>query len=93
MTFAVEYFLRKSGQNFRLQEVEENFLQFGRKPYLDEYLAEQGRLVFIDTIEKVGLIRLARNKRPATFVPQNPDLAENVVDQLIELATPLNSFH
>lgn len=30
----------------------------GRKPYLDEYLAEQGKLTFIDQLEKVDQIRI-----------------------------------
>jgi len=57
----------------------------GRKPYLDEYLAEQGKLTFIDTIEKVDLINIAKRERPATFEPQNPDLVKQVVGQLLEL--------
>ncbi len=32
----------------------------GRKPYLDEYLAEQGKMTFVDTLEKVDLIRIER---------------------------------
>ncbi len=57
----------------------------GRKPYLDEYLAEQGKLTFIDTIEKVSQIQIDRRNRPETFVPQNPNLAAQVVDILLKL--------
>jgi len=57
----------------------------GRKPYLDEYLAEQGRLMFIDTIGKVSLIKIAKRNRPATFVPEKPELTKEVVDILCSL--------
>lgn len=57
----------------------------GRKPYLDEYLAEQGRLTFIDTLEKVDLIEIKARDRSSEFRCQNPDLVKEVVDQLVEL--------
>jgi predicted glycosyltransferase len=58
----------------------------GRKPYLDEYLAEQGRLTFIDTLEKVDLIEIRARDRRSEFRCQNPNLVDEVVDQLLELA-------
>lgn len=61
----------------------------GRKPYLDEYLAQQGKLTFIDTIEKVSQIQIAKRERPETFTPQNPELVSEVVDQLVELGAPV----
>ena len=57
----------------------------GRKPYLDEYLAEKGRLTFVDTLEKVDSIKIAKREIGNCFVPENPDLVKTVVDQLIEL--------
>lgn len=58
----------------------------GRKPYLDEYLAEQGKLMFIDTLDKVSQINITKRNRPATFEPSNKNLTAQVVDQLLELA-------
>jgi predicted glycosyltransferase len=59
----------------------------GRKPYLDEYLAERGRLAFIDTLEKVSQIKIAKRDKPATFVPEQPELVKTVVDILMSLRT------
>ena len=57
----------------------------GRKPYLDEYLAQKGKLTFVDSIDKVSQIQIAKRERPAQFVPENPELAAQVTDQLISL--------
>jgi len=57
----------------------------GRKPYLDEYLAEQGRLTFIDSIEKVALIEIKARDRKSEFSCQNPGLTKEVVDILCSL--------
>lgn len=59
----------------------------GRKPYLDEYLAEQGKLTFIDSLEKVDQICIAKRIRPATFDPQNPGLTKEVVEILAGLGS------
>jgi len=53
----------------------------GRKPYLDEYLAEQGKLIFVDSLEKVDLIQIVRRRGVGDcggagaeeFVPKNPN--------------------
>ncbi len=58
----------------------------GRKPYLDEYLAEQGRLTFVDSLEKVDSITFDKRDVGESFTPENPKLAEQVVGQLLELA-------
>lgn len=57
----------------------------GRKPYLDEYLAEQGRLTFIDSLEKVSRIGIVKRNRPAAFIPEKPDLTKEVVEILVKL--------
>ena len=73
----------------------------GRKPYLDEYLAEQGRLVFIDQLEKVDLIEIKSRRQRSEdggqktensdqrleFVPKNPELVKEVVEILLKLET------
>ena len=55
----------------------------GRKPYLDEYLAKQGRLTFVDTLEKVDQIRMEKRGILSGFVPEHPELVQDVVDILI----------
>lgn len=59
----------------------------GRKPYLDEYLAEKGRLAFVDTLEKVGQIKVEKREMPTEFIPPKPDLVKAVVDQLLGLCS------
>lgn len=59
----------------------------GRKPYLDEYLAEQGKLTFVDSLEKVDLIDIKARDHPSEFRCQNPDLVKEVVGQLLELCS------
>ena len=57
----------------------------GRKPYLDEHLAGQGRLTFIDTMEKVGLLDVRKRDIPDSFNGGNPGLAGKVVDIILSL--------
>ncbi|MDD3641951.1 MAG: DUF354 domain-containing protein [Candidatus Krumholzibacteria bacterium] len=52
----------------------------GKKPYLDEYLAGQGRLTFIDSPEKIGLLEIAKREIPRAFSGGNAGLVEEVVD-------------
>lgn len=49
------------------------------KPSLDKYLAEQGRLIFVDSLEKVGLINIKTRDRMSEFRCQNPNLVKEVV--------------
>lgn len=53
------------------------------KSYLDEYLAEQGKLMFVDSLEKVDLIEIKSRDRMSEFRCENPDLAKQVVEQLL----------
>lgn len=55
----------------------------GRKPFLDEYLSEKGRLTFIDTLEKVDLLRLSKREIKATFEDRSEGLIEKVVDIIL----------
>ena len=57
----------------------------GRKPYLDEYLAEQGKLTFIDQLEKVDQIEIKSRGQNSEFRCQNPNLAAQVVEILLKL--------
>jgi hypothetical protein len=46
-------------------------------------------LTFIDQLEKIDQIKIQKRDIPAQFVPENPDLVSKVVDQLVELGTPV----
>lgn len=54
----------------------------GRKPYLDEYLAKQGRLTFVDSLEKVGGIELRKRVIPAEGPLVRQGLAEEVAGMI-----------
>jgi len=57
----------------------------GRKPYLDEHLARQGRLTFIDTMEKTGLLEMKKRDIPRCFEATSPGLVDKVVDIILSL--------
>ena len=50
----------------------------GRKPYLDEYLSGQGRLAFVDSLDKVADIALIKRTIPAEGPRVRQGLAEEV---------------
>ena len=52
----------------------------GRKPYLDEYLSEKGRLTFIDTLQKLDQLQLSKREIMAAFEDGSEGLIEKVVD-------------
>ncbi|AKJ65512.1 DUF354 domain-containing protein [Kiritimatiella glycovorans] len=58
----------------------------GRKPYLDEHLAERGRLTFVDEPGKVDRVEIRKREIPAHFSYEGPDVAGEVVDVLAGLA-------
>jgi len=55
----------------------------GRKPYLDEYLSEKGRLTFIDTVQKIELLELSKREITGNFEDRNAGLLEAVVDTIL----------
>ncbi|HJX30957.1 MAG TPA: DUF354 domain-containing protein [Thermodesulfobacteriota bacterium] len=56
----------------------------GKKPYLDEYLAQQGKLVFIDTPEKAcGLIAQKRHIT-SDYKSTNEKVLQHVVELLLQ---------
>ena len=56
-----------------------------KKPYLDEYLSEQGRLTFVDTMEKIELIDFAKRSAPETFTDVNEGLVQKVTDIVLSV--------
>ncbi len=57
----------------------------GRKPYLDEHLAGEGRLTFIDTLEKIDLLDIRKRDIPESFIGGNPGLVAKVVDIILSI--------
>jgi hypothetical protein len=57
----------------------------GRKPYLDEYLAERGRMTFIDTLEKVDLLKVEKRDTSRELDRGDPELVGKVVDIILSL--------
>jgi hypothetical protein len=61
----------------------------GRRPYLDEYLAEKGRLSFPESVPDIEKIPIQKRLIPEVFSPSNPGVVERVVDQILELRNSL----
>jgi predicted glycosyltransferase len=57
----------------------------GRKPYLDEHLAGEGKLTFIDTLEKIDLLDIRKRDIPDSFTGGNAGLTGKVVDIILSL--------
>jgi predicted glycosyltransferase len=57
----------------------------GRKPYLDEYLASQGRMKFIESEKDIEDIAIERTAKPPSFVTHK-NLAAEISEIIIGLA-------
>jgi predicted glycosyltransferase len=57
----------------------------GRKPYLDEHLAGEGKLTFIDTLEKIDFLDIRKRDIPDSFTGRNAGLTGKVVDIILSL--------
>lgn len=57
----------------------------GKKPFMDEYLARQGKLIFVDDIEKVELIRICKKQIQELPEKAEKTRAKMIADKLIEL--------
>ncbi len=57
----------------------------GRKPYLDEYLQKQGRLTFIDDLEKLDALDFSKRVIGDSFKDENTGLIEKVVDIILSI--------
>ena len=56
----------------------------GKKPYLDEYLAQQGKLVFIDTPEKAHGIVVQKRPITSDYTSSNEKVLHHVVELLLQ---------
>ncbi len=56
-----------------------------KKPYLDEYLAEQGKLVFIDEPSKVSNVQIVKRQIPEQIQIDNSTINAAVVDQWLKV--------
>ncbi len=57
----------------------------GRRPYLDEYLQEQGRMTFIQSSDQVDRIPLEKRSIGMEYRPGNPGLASSITDLLLDI--------
>jgi hypothetical protein len=58
----------------------------GRRPYLDEYLSQNGRLTFIESVHEVETIAVRKRSIGSHFQPRNTTLALEVVDIMMDIA-------
>lgn len=56
----------------------------GKKPFLDEYLAQRGKLTFIDSPDKIGLVTPVRRNRDMAFLTDSRDVADEVIDRILK---------
>jgi hypothetical protein len=63
----------------------------GQKPFLDEYLQSQGRLLFIDIPEQIRSIPVVKRDIPSVFTPQQKGMASGVTDLLLDIVNLLQS--
>ena len=61
----------------------------GPRPYLDEYLQWGNKLKFIQTIDEVRSIPLAKRSVQAGYTPENTELASTVTDILVDTGNTL----
>jgi predicted glycosyltransferase len=57
----------------------------GRKPYLDEHLAAQGRLTFVNSAADIGSIPVVKRTIGTSFVPHNSHLSSYITDLILDL--------
>lgn len=57
----------------------------GRRPYLDEYLQEAGRMTFIEQARQIDSIPLQPRDRTAAFTPGNPNLPAEITEVILNL--------
>ncbi len=57
----------------------------GKKPYLDEYLSNQGKLIFIDKLDKIDKVKLKKRNIEDEYISNNNYLAKNITDKILKL--------
>lgn len=55
----------------------------GRRPYLDEHLAKQGRMQFVDALEKTSLVRFEKRTIPPSGPTVRSTLARDVARMIL----------
>jgi hypothetical protein len=58
----------------------------GKRPYLDEYLQENGKLRFIENVGQVGSIPVQRRNRSVGYKAEAKNLALEITELMIELS-------
>lgn len=57
----------------------------GRKPYLDDYLKEKGRMIYIDSLEKIEFLDISKREIKESLENSNPGLVNKVVDTILSI--------
>ena len=55
----------------------------GQKPYLDIFLSDEDKLIFVDSLDKVNNVSIKPRKIESKYLPSNLDLTSEVVDIII----------
>ncbi len=58
----------------------------GRRPYLDEYLNQQGKMRFVERVEEIESIPVIKRSIPREYRAANTGLASTLTDLFIELS-------
>ena len=57
----------------------------GKRPFLDEYLGEKGKLTFIGSTDKIRQIPITKRKIGDKYFPENRGLARQITDLILDL--------
>ena len=58
----------------------------GHKPYLDEHLEQQGKIIFLNNSDEADKIQLKKRDTTQLFQPTNKYLVQNITDTIIDLS-------
>lgn len=59
----------------------------GKRPFLDEYLEQRGKLAFVDCVDKIRGIPITKRKIDDKYIPTNRGLAEQIADLILDLSS------
>ena len=59
----------------------------GKKPYLDEHLAKEGKLHFVESVDQINKIPVVKRAIPQQYIPTNTQLVAKVTDILLSLSS------
>jgi predicted glycosyltransferase len=63
----------------------------GKRPAMDEYLNQQGKLNFVETAKEIETIPVEKRTIQNYFRPSNPALASRITDQILSIGQRLSA--